>query len=204
MMSTIGRHSRRFPAVMRAAQKTGWPVAIGLGGFLAGLLMLAASLVLSLQAEGLGRASDAPAISERSESRAAVQARTGREPAFDAPRYETHLDDVALIFGLATEHGVILGPVDYRTEVQSTLPVVVRTLDLRLAEDYSRFKPFVADLLARVPHLYLQEIRIDRGSVETSKTQITLKLSLVYRINDQPFDPDGKSALLPATGSAQP
>ena len=193
----------RRSAWLRGLRRAGWPVALGLAASVAGLLMIAASLVLvspagSPAADPGGRT---PKL------RGASPATTRAAPAddFNAPGAETHLDDLAAIFATATEHGITLGAVDYRTEAQMSLPVLVRTLDIRLAEDYPKFKPFVADLLARIPHLYLREIRIDRGSVEASRAQITLKLSLVYRTGDRGV-PSGSraAAAMSSTGSAQP
>jgi hypothetical protein len=205
MSPVIAPKGRRGPAWIRVARNAGWPATTGLVAFLIGLLMLAASLLLGSQVERTVPIPDAPRSSPRSASNGAIPTQVGDGPAIDAPRYETHLDDVAFIFALATEHGVAVGPVDYRTEARSSLPVLVRTLDLHLAEDYPRFKPFVADLLARLPHLYLQEIRIERGNAETPKAQITLKLALVYRIEGQKLPlSDPRAATSSAAGSAQP
>lgn len=196
------RGGLRLSGWLRALRRAGWPVALGLVAVVAGLVMLAASLVLASPAGRPAAEPETRTASLRGSSPATTRAAS--DDGFNAPRDETHLDDVAAIFAIAAEHGIALGAVDYRTEAQTSLPVLVRTLDIRLAEDYPKFKPFVADLLARIPHLYLREIRIDRGNVETSRAQITLKLSLVYRTGDQDVMSGGSAAATSSTGSAQP
>jgi hypothetical protein len=190
---------------LRAGRKAGWPEVTGGLAFLAGLLMLAASALIAWQVGQPGSTADAPASRPRSTPLPAAQPGARDDSLLDAPRYSTHLDDVALIFALAAQRGIALGQVDYRTDAQSSLPVMLRIMDLRLAEDYPAFKPFVADLLARLPHLFLQEIRIDRGNSENTKAQVTLKLVLVYRRKGQGFQWRGPwPATSPLTGHPQP
>lgn len=151
-----------------------------LTALLVGLLMLAASRVVIPQQNGPGASFENPSFS-RKESTTQDSHGPGLSD-LHAPLYATHLDDVAQIFALAKVHGIVLGQIDYRNEPNSSLPIRVRTLDLHIAEDYPKFKPFVADLLATMPHLFLQEIRVERGNAETSKAQITLKVSLIYKM----------------------
>lgn len=204
MSALAAQGGRWLSAAIRVLRKAGWPVALGLVAFLAGVLMLGASLLLASQSPRNVADMDAQNRGPRPGAAAMASERSSGAAVLDAPRYETHLDDVASIFAIAVEHGVVLGAVDYRTEAPSSLPVRIRTLDLHLAEDYPKFKPFVADLLARVTHLYLQEIRIDRGNVETARAQITLKVALVYRTSGGEFLPAPMAAISSPAGSAQP
>jgi hypothetical protein len=169
-------------AIRRAATTAGWPVVAGLACFIIGLLMLGATALSYQQARRLAApAAGAPA--NRSLS-AAPYATTPGAGSFElvAPAYATHLEDVSVVFELARQHGISLGPMNYRSEASASLPVITRVADLRLNEDYPKLKAFVADLLGKVPHLYLQEIRVDQGEAPSStKIQATLKLSFVYQ-----------------------
>lgn len=168
-------------AIQRTATTAGWPAVAGLVAFILGLLMLGATALLYQHARQLAD-SGANALSNRSQS----PAPDGNTPVpggleFRAPPYGAHLEDVSLLFKLAKEQGVALGPINYRSEVSSTLPVVMRLADLRLNEDYPKLKAFVAELLRRMPHVYLQEIQIEQGNAAAAKVQATLKLAFVYQ-----------------------
>jgi len=151
----------------------------GLICFFAGLLMLGGAALFSFQAHQLIESNTAAT------GRRHFQDANTAPPAIDGaslvlPAYSSHLDDVSLLLTLAKEQGVSLGPINYRSEARPPLPVVVRMLDLRIEEEYPKLKGFVAELLKRMPHLYLEEIRVEQGNAATSKVQATVKLSFAY------------------------
>jgi len=160
---------------------TGWPVLAGLVAFALGLLLLGGAGFFYRQAYRLveSTAQVPPEQARPANSPAALPA--ADSAALQMPAYATHLDDIGLLFELAKEQGVSLGPITYRSDVNASVPVVVRMLELRLDEEYPKLKAFVAELLRRMPHLYLEEIRVEQGAAATSKAQATLKLSFVYQ-----------------------
>ena len=168
-------------AIRRVATTAGWPVVAGLACFIVGLLMLGATAISYQQARRLAApAADARANRSISPASQATAPESGHFELVASP-YATHLEDVSVLFELARQHGISLGPINYRSETNSSLPVITRVADLRLSEDYPKLKAFVADLLRKVPHLYLQEIRVEQGDVPSAKVQATLKLSFVYQ-----------------------
>jgi len=76
--------------------------------------------------------------------------------------------------------------VEYRQTSNPSLQVLVRTLDIRIHEDYPRLKGFVADLLGNMPHVSLQEIRVERKDAAVTQGQVLLKLSFVYQASGIP------------------
>lgn len=169
----------------RSATAAGWPVLAGLGALVLGLLMLGGTAILYRQAHQL--IESMPQVAPTASDPVATNA-SSPVAAFmsQMPPVSTHLDDVGFLFKLAKERSVSIGPISYRTQAGSPLPVVMRMLDLRVEEEYPKLKAFVAELLRQMPHLYLEEIRVEQGSAATSKAQFTLKLSFVYQSSPAP------------------
>lgn len=165
----------------RPMAAAGWPVLAGLAAFVLGLLMLGGAAYFHRQARQLV-ASTAAATPDRGPA-AHVEAAPSTPEGFTAqlPRYSTHLDDVGLLFRLAKTQGINIGPVTYRSETGKPMPVVVRFAEMQLDEEYPKLKAFIAESLRQLPHLCLEEIRVDQGSASSPKVQATLKLSFVYQ-----------------------
>lgn len=157
----------------------GWPVLAGLMAFAIGLVMLAGAIYFHRQAKQLLESSAArPAEPVRSGVANTVVPADALATAL--PRHETHLDDMSLLFRLAKDQGVSLGGITYRWESNAAIPVTVRSLELRVEEEYPKLKAFVSELLRRMPHLYLEEIRVEQGNTPTTRVQATLKLAFAY------------------------
>jgi hypothetical protein len=175
--SRIGPTSARR---VRELAGAGWPVLMGLLAFFVGLLMLGAAAFFHRQANQLIEAT-AQSAQRRIDSPAAPGLRPIGERGIYLPAYETRLDDITLLFKVAAEQGVTLGPIEYRSATGSSLPAAVRELDLRLNEEYPKLKAFLSELLKQMPHLYVREIQVELGTTAASKVQATLKLSVVYQ-----------------------
>lgn len=158
-----------------------WPTLAGLSGVLLGLLLLAATaLVHDQRATALERGKELRAELERVVDRERRGA-AGATTALDLPGYHTHLSDVQRLIQTATEQAVRLGALQFRTDRLEKLPYTVRVAEFRVDEDYPRLKSFVAELLRRLPHAYLDELRVDQAGDANGKVQANLRLSFVYQ-----------------------
>lgn len=172
----------RLGALLRGLTRTGWPVFVGLLAAVCGLTMLVAAWYFDHQAHLL-RSSDVSAQFSEPNIRQFARA---TEPVFSVPDDSSHIDDLGHLFKLAKLKGVHISTVEYSQEQSPSLQVLVRTLDIRINEDYPKLKGFVAELLGNMPHASLQEIRIDRKDAVTLQGQILLKLAFVYRVSGAP------------------
>ncbi len=167
-------------------RQAGWPTLAGLLAFVAGLAVLLAAWQYEQQARRL----NAPETSARTgvpgETGQARQFARATESIFTIPEDKTHIDDLDRLFKLAKAKGVQIGTVEYRQTSNPSLQVLVRTLDIRIHEDYPRLKGFVADLLGNMPHVSLQEIRVERKDAAVTQGQVLLKLSFVYQASGIP------------------
>ncbi len=158
-----------------------WPLLAGLCAGMCGLLMLVMSWYFQRQAHQ-PLAATPPVLSNQVPApRTPSLLPPPSETTFVAPAPNTHLDDLARLFKLARDRGVNIGTIEYRFETTAALPLLIRTLDLRINEDYPKLKIFVAELLNAMPHAALQEIRVERKDTAASPAQIMLKLSFVYQ-----------------------
>jgi hypothetical protein len=58
---------------------------------------------------------------------------------------------------------------------------LVRTVEIRLNDDYPNIKKFISHFLDKVPNASLQEIRIERNDAQSLQATTLLKLAFVYR-----------------------
>jgi hypothetical protein len=158
----------------------GWPVALGSVAFVTGLLMMAGAAYFNHQTRLLSEEATRAATQQSARS-ASEPASADSGLATQLPPASTHLNDVGWIFKLAKEQGVAVGGVTYRTETMASIPVTVRSMEMRVDEEYPKLKAFVAELLRDLPHLYLNELRIEQGNAATGKVQATLNISMAYR-----------------------
>jgi hypothetical protein len=167
-----------------------WPVLAALALVLIGSGLLAASAALTHEARlNAGRSTELQLELQRSSKlRSLPVANTGAS--LDLPPYFTHLSDVEQLVQVAGRQEVKLSALNIRTEHPEKLPLVLRVLEIRIDEEYPRLKTFVSELLARLPHLYLDEIRIEQASESSGKVQASLKFSLVYRSSAMPAGGD--------------
>jgi hypothetical protein len=165
----------------RAITHAGWPTLAGLLAGVCGLLMLAAAWHFHNQANQLLESSQTNPSGSDSGYSSSRQFARATEAVFTVPEESTYIDDLGKLFKLAKAKGVGIGTIEYRYEPSASLPVLVRTLDIRINEDYPKIKDFVAELLGAMPHVSLQEIRVDRKDAVTLQGQILLKLAFVYK-----------------------
>jgi len=159
-----------------------WPVLAALALLLAGMAMTVSAAFLESRWAAT-RESTRRVRLELSQvvERSKVPRPTGGARSVDVPLLQTQLTDLRTLFQIAERQGVRLGTVQFRSEPVRDAPYLVRTLEFRLEEDYPRTKALLAALLGSMPHLYLDELRVDQGGDATGKLQTTLRLSLVYQ-----------------------
>lgn len=158
-----------------------WPVLVGLCAGMCGLLMLGAAWYLQRLSHRPPATTPPALLNQVPGQQASKLLPPLLEISFEAPAPNTHLDDLARLFKLAREQGVKIGTIEHRLESHTTLPLLIRTLDLRLSESYPKLKIFVAELLSTMPHVSLQEIRVERKDATAMQKQIMLKLFFVYQ-----------------------
>lgn len=180
-MNAISRMFSWCSQALAPVRGAGWPVVLGLCAAVLGLLMGAAAEYVAQQTRQLAQANQAASLSQVPGQGVANPASASTEFAWSVPAPHTHLDDMNRLFKLAKDSGVAVGAIVYRLEASSAAPILVRTLDLRLNEDYPKLKAFVAALLVAMPHLALQEIRVERKDATALQQQVLLKLSFFYQ-----------------------
>lgn len=158
-----------------------WPAWAGMGLLVAGIALLAASMLLTQKVRASAAITDQLQIRTKGEllqpSRAPGRAVAGGpyQP------LHLHLDDVGELARIAQRHNMQLGPITYRMENHATLPLAIRLVDLQVEAEYPHLKAFIADLLRSTPHAYLDEIRIEHASsAGTTRIKAALKLAFVY------------------------
>lgn len=163
------------------SQRAGWPVLAGLLAFFIGLALLLGAWQVKQETRHLGASTPPSTTVDAGYVEPQRQFARATEAVFTIPEDKTHLDDLDKLFKLAKSKGVQIGTVEYRQSPNPALQALVRTLDIRMVEDYPRLKGFVAELLSSMPHVSLQEIRVERKDSSATHGQVLLKLSFVYR-----------------------
>jgi hypothetical protein len=177
-----------------------WPVLAGFLAVTCGLLILIASWHIRRTTTHVGK-SPLPTVSNQVKYVPA----SGTAPLFDGftlnlPSHSVYLADIGRLFLLAKEKSVTIGTIEYRTETNTALPILIHTLDLRVDEAYPTVKAFLAELLRSMPHVFLQEIHIEHGVVTSDKEHVMLKLSFVYLITETDFK---TSSIEPSTQNSR-
>lgn len=161
--------------------QAGWPALVGLLAAACGLVMLVMAWHYDRETTRMRLDEARNLAAEPGSPTGMRQFARATEATFSIPDDGSHIDDLGRLFKLAKAKGVQIGTVEYRQEQNASLQILVRTLDIRIHEDYPKLKSFVADLLAAIPHASLQEIRVERKDAATPQGQILLKLAFVYR-----------------------
>jgi hypothetical protein len=100
----------------------------------------------------------------------------------DVPDAERYAQDLGALHSLVKAQGIRINSIQYRTEAKPQLGLRLRYVDLRLVQEYPRFKAFMSAVLAKFPHGALQEVAFERGDLKSIQLSITMKIVLVYRI----------------------
>lgn len=178
--------SHRYGSLSELLRQTGWPTLVGLLAAICGLIMLLAAWHYDQRARHLITLDASAQPGTPGGTPEARQFARATEAIFTIPEDNTHIDDLSRLFRLAKSKGVHIGTVEYRQTPNPSLQVLVRSLDIRIDDDYPKLKGFVAELLGTMPHVSLQEIRVERKDAAVTQGQILLKLAFVYRAPGAP------------------
>jgi len=187
--ATRALHQLRWGSGLGSLRSVGWPVLCGLALMLVGALLLGVSHQLrgqknKLQVE-LQQAQNAgpkPAVNH-----------TRGVPVIFPPSTD-YTADLAQIFDIAKNQGIVLASGDYRDADPTAVGLDTRLVDLRINENYGQLKEFLASVLNAMPHAAVQELRIERKDGTAAKHQIFLKLALVY--SPRPADAQRPQAMV--------
>ena len=158
-----------------------WPALAGLAAILVGI----AALVMTSHWKDTAMATTLRTKEVKAELALARTRALGRKSgsaaaALEVPPSFMQLSDVESLIRVAEQQKVKLGSLQFRTEPVPNTPYVVRTAEFRVEEEYPRIKGFLAELLGRVPHLYLGELRVDQTAQADGKVLANVRLSFVY------------------------
>lgn len=165
-----------------AFSEAGWPLIVAACLVFTGIFMWVAGNWLDKQTLLIRQSSAGvtSAQSHRPVSAPASPSDTSSLSGLVASR-DWYLDDVEYVFGLANQHGIQIAGFAYEKELQQVGSFEVQGLSLRLKGEYPRLKAFLAGLMAGLPHSYLSDLRLDRGSPTALSLDGTLKISFIYR-----------------------
>lgn len=168
----------RLHHVSRKLRSLGWPTLTGMALGAAGMVLVLASHHLRSEHKVL------------QQGNIAVERMAPKLPLSNVrpipailPGAGNYTADLARIFDLAKDHGIALGSGDYRNADRVAIPVDIRLVDLRFEESYPKLKEFLAALLNTMPHVAVEDLRIERKDNLATRHKVTLKLALVYRTN---------------------
>lgn len=88
--------------------------------------------------------------------------------------------DLQRIFSIAAQNRIALGQLTYGREAPSAAPYDVRTVDIRITENYGRSKAFIAAVLESLNNAMLSGLRMERKESGGDKGQVSMRISLVY------------------------
>jgi hypothetical protein len=164
---------------------------IGLSGPLALLLLLVAA-ALAAAIPRLNRelreeyaANEARAVPLRMRA-----AETLREPlrkdrlvsyveAFPLP--EQMASDLAEVFASAERHNVALVKGDYQLKVERESPFMTYVASFPVRSDYGAVKGFASDVMERLPHASLDELKLSRDTADTEVLDAVVRFTFTYR-----------------------
>jgi len=99
------------------------------------------------------------------------------------PDQGSYTRDLASFFKIANDSAMELGAIDYRVEENPKLPYLInRSMEFRLNDEYPKVKAFLSRVLQKLPHVSLQEIRIEKKDVLTAQGAVQVRLVLLYRV----------------------
>jgi hypothetical protein len=170
------RFKQRLHQGLRKLRSLGWPVLTGMVLATMGLAFVLMSHHLRTEHKLL-------------QQRNTASERTTPKPIPDSlraipailPSTVTYTTDLARIFDIAKDQGIAMGSGDYRDADRVSIPVDIRLVDLRFEESYTKLKEFVATVLNTMPHVAVEDLRIERKDNLATRHRVTLKLALVYR-----------------------
>lgn len=169
--------------VLRAEiERLGWPGVVGLG-LLAFAAMLAVSALLPLHREVDRLRDEADALArrvgagDRAGAKPPVQDQLATFYAF-FPASDSSPDWLGRIYKIAQAKGVQLQSGEYRIERAASPRLRRYQMTLPVQGTYAQIRGFVGEVLEQVPAAALEEVTLKRESVESTRVEARVRLTL--------------------------
>lgn len=170
-------------------RRVSWPLRMQVGSLgVPGLLLLAVGIALlgwqiarrpaidatvdELRQQALALATQAPTkIAPREQS---------DEQVFESlPSIRAHAADLRALFEAARTNKLTIERSDFQvTPAGGPITVVTATLPMR--GSYANIKQFASEALERLPHLSLQDLRLERPDIGTTELRARVRVALYY------------------------
>lgn len=167
-----------FTDVAHRILRLGWPAVLSCVLILAAGACLAGAWFANHQGHEVKRAI---VVLQRTQKATPARQTTSNDPLPAAPQDSQYLGDLKAILTLAKTSGISLGVVEYKTEHNEKLPLTLRTIELKIREDYPKVKAFLSQVLTDFPYGSLQEIRVERADGLAAQGTLLIRLMLVYK-----------------------
>lgn len=97
------------------------------------------------------------------------------------PRAEQMALDLGDIFASAETHKVALAKGEYQLKSERDSPFVSYVATFPVHAEYGTVKGFVSDVLLKLPHASLDEMRLSREAADTESLDAVVRFTLSYR-----------------------
>lgn len=97
------------------------------------------------------------------------------------PNLRDHGSDLQALFEAAKANDVTIERSDYQTATGTDGPLTVVVATLPVRGSYAQLKRFANDALVRLPHLALQDLRMERPDIGTTELRARVRVALYYR-----------------------
>lgn len=97
------------------------------------------------------------------------------------PQLTQNAIDLGEIFASAERHRVQLLKGEYQLKVERDAPFVAYSATFPVRTDYTSVKEFTADVLLKLPHASLEELRLSRETAGVEVLDSVVRFNLTYR-----------------------
>ena len=175
----------------RTARRLSWPLRnrVGLAGAAGLALLLVGASLAAVQVALQPRAQKALAELQRETATLAEQTRQlqASKPPGPAetlkalPSPEAYVADLRTLFELATQHRLELERSEHQLLSASDAPLVVVVVTLPLRGSYASLKGFATQAIQQMPHLALQDFRLDRPDIGALEVRARIRVAFHYQ-----------------------
>lgn len=171
----------RLLGVGHQITRLGWPALLSCFLLLGALASLASAWFAHAQMVGVRNTT---AAMQRTQQSIVRNQPASSDPLPIAPPDAQYLEDLKALFVMAKGSGIGLGVIEYKTERHDKLPLTLRSIDLKLKDDYPKVKSFLSQTLATFAHASLQEVRIERADGMALQGTLLIRLGMIYKSAD--------------------
>ncbi|AOJ09953.1 hypothetical protein [Burkholderia mayonis] len=97
------------------------------------------------------------------------------------PEFAQSADDIASIFAAASDSSLTIGSAEYQVAADPGARFTRYQVLLPVKDRYSTIRRFLASVLNDVPNAALQEIHVERPSVDGNVLDARVRIELIYR-----------------------